>query len=94
MLESSELVLGTLAEEDVNLIVSKATEHSPEKMDDLADVVHQKTGGSTYYVIQYLEMLHRDDLLIFSFRKSRWNWDAEKIAPHTDVLENVIHILI
>lgn len=94
VLESSEIILGPLEEKDVNLIVSQATARPLDDTKSLAAVVHRKTGGNAYFVIQYLEMLHREELISFSFRKGRWKWDVDQIASHTDVSDNVVQVLI
>ena len=94
VLQCSEIVLGALTEEDVNCIVSDATARPPDETGDLAAVVYRKTGGNAYFVTQYLEMLHREELLVFSFKNTRWKWNTKKISSVTDVSDNVVQVLI
>jgi predicted ATPase len=91
---SSEIVVGALSKKDVNLIISRATLRSPSETEDLSAVVYHKTGGNAYFATQYLDMLHREDFLTFSFESNRWEWDVAKINSLTNVSDNVVQILV
>jgi predicted ATPase len=44
-----------------------------------AQVVHLKTGGNPYFVLQYLELLQRKKLLTYSFSSLKWEWNMNEI---------------
>jgi predicted ATPase len=61
---------------------------------DLAKIVLEKTYGNPYSIFQFLEMLQRKELLVFSFHTHKWVWDVEKIKSKTEVTPNVGHSLV
>jgi predicted ATPase len=95
VLQCSEMTLGGLTQNNVNQIVAKATGRQPSDTADLSAIVFRKTGGNAYFVLQYIEMLHRDEFLTFHFGNGRFEWKAnEIIAALTDVSENVVQVLV
>lgn len=60
---------------------------------DLGQLVHRKTLGNPYFVVQFLESLHSKELLKYNYNSVRWEWDINEIAEVTDVSENVVDIL-
>ena len=94
VLHCLEVVVGALSTKDINLIVSKATVRPSSQTEDLSAVVYHKTGGNAYFAIQYLDMLIREELLTFSFKNSRWEWDVANINSLTNVSDNVVQILV
>ena len=64
--------------------------HRPvEEVRKLAEVVHQKTHGTIYYVIQYLRLLYDQKLIYYSMKSYRWEYSMSRIAYETDLCENV-----
>jgi len=61
---------------------------------DLARIVLEKTHGNPHSIFQFLDMLQRKELLLFSFYTHRWIWDLEKIKSKTEVTPNVGHSLV
>ena len=94
VLKSSQIELQALSEETVNEIVSKAAARQPDDTVELSAVVCRKTGGNAYFVVQYVEMLHREELLVFSFKTNRWEWDLEVIKARTCVSDNLVEVLV
>lgn len=48
----------------------------------LSEMIHQKTMGNMFFVIEFMKTLERPDkkILRFSFAKRRWIWDTDTIA--------------
>ena len=61
---------------------------------DLAKIVLEKTHGNPFSIFQFLEMLQRKELLVFSFHTYKWIWDVEEIKSKTEVTQNVGHSLV
>lgn len=59
----------------------------------LARIVRRKTHGNPSAIIEFLEILQREELLSYSFQTSKWSWDLELIRIKTDVMENVYQVL-
>jgi PAS domain S-box-containing protein len=72
-----EIVLKPLRLGDVNRIVADAL-HSGRAR-PLARLVHEKTAGNPFFVIQFLAALAEEGLLVFDRDAARWTWDLERI---------------
>ena len=59
----------------------------------LAALVHEKTGGNPFFLIQFLYMLSEEGLLWFEHGEARWCWDVERIHAkgYTD---NVVDLMV
>jgi predicted ATPase len=90
----STIPLNALKEEDINTMVAALTERDPEDTKMLTSIVSRKTMGNPYFCLQYLDMLHREGFLKFSWTSNHWEWDNEEIQSRTNVSENVVEILI
>src|SRR5262249_37704480 len=58
----------------------------------LAELVHAKTDGNPFFVIQFLHALAGEDLLAFDHQRAQWSWDLDGIhaKQYTD---NVVELL-
>jgi predicted ATPase/signal transduction histidine kinase len=72
-----EIVLKPLGLEDVSRIVADAL-HT-DRVRPLARLVHEKTAGNPFFVIQFLTVLAEEGLLAFDRDAARWTWDLERI---------------
>ena len=72
-----EIVLRPLGLEDVSRIVADSL-HSGRAR-PLARLVHQKTAGNPFFVIQFLTALAEEGLLAFEHDAARWTWDLKRI---------------
>jgi predicted ATPase len=91
--EIKDMHLGALSEAHVNEIVSGVMGMQPEQTSDLSELVWRKTGGNAYFVTEYVEDLHYQDLIAYSFMKTHWEWDLQQIEARTDVSDNVVALL-
>jgi predicted ATPase/GAF domain-containing protein/tRNA A-37 threonylcarbamoyl transferase component Bud32 len=62
------------------------------ELEDLAQMIMEKTQGNAFFVNQMLKSLHEDDLLYFDFDKRRWNWELEKIKA-LNITDNVVNLM-
>ena len=60
----------------------------------LADLCHRRTHGNVFFLIHFLRMLHRDQLLRYNFGTLQWNWDVKEIEDHTVASDNVVDLLM
>jgi PAS domain S-box-containing protein len=72
-----EIVLRPLGLKDVSRIVADSL-HSGRAR-PLARLVHQKTAGNPFFVIQFLTALAEEGLLAFERDAARWTWDLRRI---------------
>jgi len=88
----TDIYLGNLPLSSVEDILSDLTGTSGDR--DLAKIVLEKTHGNPLSIFQFLEMLQRKELLVFSFHTHKWIWDVEQIRIKTEVTQNVGHSLV
>ena len=65
----------------------------PEKTERLASIVHRKTNGNVFFVIQFLLALNLHDLLSFDFASMGWKWDEEQVESWTAATANVVDLM-
>ena len=57
----------------------------------LAKVIYEKTHGNPFFLIQYLQMLYKENIIFY--KEGKWNWDIEKVQNTIGSL-NVIELMI
>ena len=62
---SQEITLAPLAREDLEQLIADALRCEPERAAPLAQLVHEKTAGNPFFVIQFLSALAEEGLLTF-----------------------------
>ncbi|TAE46871.1 MAG: GAF domain-containing protein [Cytophagales bacterium] len=62
------------------------------ELEDLAQMMIEKTQGNAFFVNQMLKSLHEDNYLFFDFDKRRWSWDLEKIKA-LNITDNVVNLM-
>ena len=60
----------------------------------LSEVVHRKTHGNVYHVLQYLESLVDENLLQRNDELDSWSWDIDRIQVETSVSDNVADLVM
>jgi PAS domain S-box-containing protein len=88
-----EIVLATLARQDLQRFIGDALRYGPGRVAALARLVHEKTAGNPFFAIQFLCSLDEEGLLAFDHRKTRWSWDLKRIRAkgYTD---NVVDLMV
>lgn len=89
----STLELTPLSKEHVLELVTETVHQSFEKVQPLAMLIHQKTGGNPFFVIQFLRTLYHEELIIFDQETRQWTWDHIQIhrKSYTD---NIVDLMI
>ena len=88
-----EIVLAPLAREDVGQLIADSLHCDRERAAPLAQLVHEKTAGNPFFVIQFLSALAEEGLLTFDHGAARWSWDLTRIHAkgYTD---NVVDLMV
>jgi PAS domain S-box-containing protein len=89
----AEITLAPLALEDLGQLIADAILCTPGHAAPLTQLVHEKTAGSPFFVIQFLYALAEECLLVFDHGSSSWTWDLERIRAkgYTD---NVVDLMV
>ncbi|WP_041682067.1 AAA family ATPase [Cupriavidus sp. DF5525] len=88
-----EIRLAPLASEHVQQLTAEALHCEPERIEPLARLVHDKTAGNPFFVIQFLHALVEEDFLTFDHDAGHWRWDPDRIHAkgYTD---NVVDLMV
>src|SRR5277367_3626606 len=87
-----EVRLAPLARADLGQVIADALRCEPVGAAPLAVLVHGKTAGNPFFVIQFLQALAEEGLLLFDHGVARWSWDLDRIhaKAYTD---NVVDLM-
>src|SRR4029453_547054 len=87
-----DIKLTRLTTIDLGSLVADTLRCDAEQVDPLAALVHAKTDGNPFFVIQFLHVLADEGLLAFDHERGRWCWDMAGIHAkrYTD---NVVELL-
>ena len=87
-----DIKLGPLTAEDLGELVADSLRIDAEQAAPLAELVHAKTDGNPFFVIQFLHVLADEGLLAFDHKRARWSFDLGGIhaKQYTD---NVVELL-
>jgi PAS domain S-box-containing protein len=77
--KTREVVLPSLGLGDVDQFIAEALRCSPNSAGPLARLIHEKTGGNPFFVIQFLTSLDEEGLLRFDRDAAGWVWDLGRI---------------
>jgi PAS domain S-box-containing protein len=87
------ITLAPFAPEQLGQLIADALHCEPEDAVLLTQLVHEKTAGNPFFVIQFLHALAEEHLLSFDHASSRWTWDLSRIQTkgYTD---NVVGLMV
>ena len=87
-----DIKLGPLTANDLRSLVADALHCDAEQASPLAELVHAKTDGNPFFVIQFLYLLADEGLLAFDHTRTQWSWNLGGIHAkrYTD---NVVELL-
>jgi PAS domain S-box-containing protein len=87
------ITLAPFAPEQLGQLIADALHCEPEDAVLLTQLVHEKTAGNPFFVIQFLHALAEEHLLSFDHASSRWTWDLSRIQTkgYTD---NVVDLMV
>jgi predicted ATPase len=90
----TKMELGNLTTSQVNDMLVDLLD-VPEAKDtaDLATLVHRKTAGNIFSVIQFLKSLNADKLLDFNIGALKWTWNVAEISLSATATDNVVDLL-
>jgi PAS domain S-box-containing protein len=88
----SSIALGSLPVQDLTQLVAETLRCHDEDAADLASLIHDKTAGNPFFAIQFLTLLHDEQLLMFDAAARPWRWDVAKIRAkgYTDNLADLM----
>jgi PAS domain S-box-containing protein len=73
-----EITIAPLAREHLEQLIGATLRCEPERTAPLAQLVHEKTAGNPFFVIQFLNALADEELLTFHPETAQWFWDLNR----------------
>ena len=89
----TELALAPLPETALCDFLARMLHCGPDAAAPLARLVHRKTGGNPFFVIQFMSALADEGLVWFDPGPRSWQWDLARIAAR-DYTDNVAGLMI
>ncbi len=88
-----EINLQPLTTTHIAQLIADSLHCKAGSVESLARLMHDKTAGNPFFVIQFLHALVEGELLTFDHRSQRWRWDAGRIHAkgYTD---NVVDLMV
>jgi len=88
-----QISLAPLAGEHIAHLIADALRCEPDHAAPLARLIHAKTAGNPFFMVQFLYALVEDGLVRFDHDAGCWCWDLDRIQAkgHTD---NVVDLMI
>ena len=89
----NEITLSPLGGEHVEQLVADALRCEPARAGPLAQLVHEKTDGNPFFVVQFLHALADEGLLHFDHEAASWCWELNPIHAK-GFTENVVDLMV
>ncbi|MFK7904305.1 MAG: AAA family ATPase, partial [Chitinophagales bacterium] len=100
-----EIFLKPLSLEHIGQLITETLHANKEECKTLIELVHNKTNGNPFFVIQFLQSLYDEGLLRFKFLQTdsinaqnsssqlyKWEWNMSAIRQR-NITDNVVHLL-
>src|SRR5258705_1412301 len=88
-----EIALAPLACEDVRQLVADALRCDLARATPLAQMVHGKTAGNPFFIVQFLQTLAEEGWLAFNHECAHWSWDLDRIHAKR-YRDNVVDLMV
>jgi predicted ATPase/signal transduction histidine kinase len=88
-----EIHLASLARNDLGQLIADAFRCDPAFVAPLVDLVHEKTAGNPFFLVQFLHEIVEAGLLRFDHEAACWSWDLNRIDAR-GYTENVVDLMI
>lgn len=75
-----EVALAPLPLERLSQLVADSLRCSTAHAESLVRLIHEKTGGNPFFVIQFLTALAQEGLLAFDHASAVWSWNLDSIC--------------
>lgn len=89
----SQLVADTLLGQQGSNDDQESPITSSEKLEALADLVFNKTGGNPFFLTQLLKSLYGENLLVYEVETGIWQWDMAEIQAVGITDYNVVELM-
>jgi predicted ATPase/signal transduction histidine kinase len=67
--------------------------HTSQDVDQLAQLIMDKTAGNPFFVNEFIRMLYSESLIDFNFEHQQWQWDVRRIQQQA-ITDNVVELML
>ena len=92
-LDVTDLCIRNLRVVDVHQILMDLLATDDSRVGELARICHHKTDGNPFFLINYMSLLQRQDLLEYNVGLLKWIWHESEIEKQTVATENVVDLV-
>lgn len=90
---AQNVVLSPFSVEAVAQLLAERLRAQARDVSEIANLIHFKTAGNPFFIVQILRALVEDKLLIFDGQKRAWHWILEDVARHR-YADNVADLMV
>jgi PAS domain S-box-containing protein len=87
------VTLAPFTHQHLGRLIADALHCEPGHATLLTQLVHDKTDGNPFFVIQFLRALAEERMLAFDHDASRWTWELERIRAKA-YTDNVVDLMV
>lgn len=87
------LTLSPIAPEAIASLGADTLYTDKQYVKDLATLLYKKTGGNPFFLTQFLNILHQEQLIQFDHNAGCWRWRLEQIEGHSTT-DNVVDLIV
>eukprot|EP00977_Amphora_coffeiformis_P003314 scaffold614_cov163-Amphora_coffeaeformis.AAC.7 len=87
------MTLDVLRVKDVTKILASLFACTPEEVTSLAQVVHSKSNGNTFVILQFIRISEQQGHIFYSPKDERWIWDESSIVAHASIADSVTEVV-
>jgi PAS domain S-box-containing protein len=88
-----EIILAPLTRDDLGRLIGDSLHCEPERVNTLAELIHEKTAGNPFFANQLISVLVEEGLLTFDYGEGRWSWDLNGIRAK-GYNDNVVDLMV
>ena len=85
--------LHNLSKEDIVQMIADSLKENTEKVEDIADIIYQKTLGNALFARELLRQLYENNLIRYNTYRYRWEWDKAELAA-INITDNVVDLVV
>ena len=91
--DSKELQLKPISSINISSILTESFYFYKEEVKELSRVIFEKTGGSPFFVKQFIKLLYNNKVLVFDVKNGRWVFNINK-AININCTDNMIDFVL
>jgi len=87
-----EINLQPLDISSIQSFISGTLDMPESCVDDLSQIILEKTNGNPFFMREFLVKLNQTDILLFNHESGQWQWDLKAVSSQT-ITENVVEFI-